>query len=132
MSEWRSFEIPDPISTNALYRNVGTQERAFARGMGRTMRGRAWTNEYKNWRDLAGWELLRQWGSNLPHCRGQFMLDITLSGGIDIDNLKCIPDLLRHMGVIADDSPRHMVDLHVRHVESGPCVVAIRPVGEWA
>jgi Holliday junction resolvase RusA-like endonuclease len=56
-----------------------------------------------------------------------------LSGKVDIDNaIKCIPDLCKHVGLIVDDAPQYMIDLHVGRVESGPCVVAIRPVGEWA
>jgi Holliday junction resolvase RusA-like endonuclease len=127
VSEWCSFEIPDPISVNAMYRNVTI----FERQGGRPVRGRAYTTAYKNWRDRAILEIRRQLRP-VPHCPGPFYLDITLSGSTDIDNaVKCIPDLLKHMEIIVDDSPKYMVDLHV-HVATGPCMVAIRPMGEWA
>ncbi len=130
---WRTFEIPDPISVNASTRNVSPAERyAVWQKFGRKMRGRTWTPEYQAWRDEAILEVRRQLRP-MPHCPGAFYLDITVSSGVDIDNtVKCIPDLCKAVGLIADDSPKYMVDLHVRYVENGPCRVAIRPVGEWA
>ncbi len=130
---WRTFEIPDPISVNATTRNVSIAERfEVFRRTGRRLPGRVKTAGYKAWRDEAILEVRRQLRP-MPHCPGRFYLDITVSSSVDIDNtVKCIPDLCKFVGLIADDSPKYMVDLHVRHVESGPCTVAIRPVGEWA
>ena len=131
-NEWRSFTIPDPISTNALTRNVSAAERQRAMDHGRSLRGRAKTEAYKAWIDEAILAV-RQQLRPMPHCPGPYFLDIAPSGNIDLDNLKCIPDLLKRLGLIKDDSPEYMVDLHVRRGEEGqPCQVAIRPIGEWA
>jgi Holliday junction resolvase RusA-like endonuclease len=119
MTQWRSFTLPAPISTNALTRNVAGK-------------GRVKTQAYKDWIALASLELRRQLRP-MPRCPGPFHLDILVSGPGDIDNVvKCIPDLLKREGVIVDDKPQYMVDLHVRYCLDGPCYVAIRPIGEWA
>lgn len=114
--QWIVFTVPRPISTNALYLNA--------------RRGRVKSESYKGWIEAAGWEIMRQLGPKIPHCPGSFLMDISLPPGIDIDNIKSLPDICKTMGIIVDD--RHMVDLHVRQCAEGECTIRIRPEGcEW-
>ena len=133
MSEWRSFTIPDPISTNNLYRETSPAERFYHwQRFGRAMKGRTYTAAYKAWKDEAILAIRSQLRP-MPHCPGPFFLDITVGSRVDIDNaVKCIPDLCKSVGLIADDDPEHMEVLTVRYRKGHPCTVAIRPVGEWA
>lgn len=127
---WYVWDIPNPISTNALTRNVSAEERAAAKARGRTLRGRKNTPEYRKWRDEAGWAI-KAHGLPLPHCDGRFILFIDVPQTIDLDNIKCIPDLLQWLGIIKND--RLMTELSLRQVcKDEPCTVRIRPVGEWS
>ena len=133
-NQWLEFEIPTPISTNSLYRNVSEGEKRWAAIHYRKLRGRVTTEAYKNWKDLAGWEMLRQLPKPMPQCTGDVYVDVDLPGGLDIDNgLKAIGDLLQRktgIGIIAND--KLIVDYHVRRVhKDNPCIVRVRPVGEW-
>jgi hypothetical protein len=71
-------------------------------------------------------------GNPIPHCAGPFHLDVTLTGGIDIDNVKCLADLIKSIGIIKDDGPKYMRNLQVRQEDEGPCILRVRPVGEWS
>jgi Holliday junction resolvase RusA-like endonuclease len=131
--------LPQPPSTNALYRNVTPRERATAAAHGKTLRGRVPTAEYAAWKDLAGWELKLQHNRNsigpLPWFdRFTIKVESREDCPVDVDNLiKAIPDLLKLMSVIPDDKRKYM-----RHVgsgvddsvESGKVRVTLREVGD--
>jgi hypothetical protein len=132
INEWRSFTLPDPISTNAHTRNVSAAERRRAMDRGRPLRGRAKTEAYKAWIDEAILAV-RQQLRPLPHCPGPFFLDMVVGGNVDIDNtVKCVGDLLKRVGLIIDDKPKYMQKVTVSYAEGQQCQVAIRPIGEWA
>jgi Holliday junction resolvase RusA-like endonuclease len=127
--------LPQPPSTNALYRNVTPRERAAAAARGKTLRGRTPTAGYAAWKDLAGWELrvqqhkLAVGGIMLPRFE-RFTLDVESGEDclIDLDNIKAIPDFLKWMGIIPDDSPKHMrrITSGIAEVESGKVRVTLR------
>jgi Holliday junction resolvase RusA-like endonuclease len=111
------FLLPTPPSTNQLYANVPGK-------------GRVKTARYKGWITAAGWEVKRQaprfdyWGESLPAVR---ML-IEGAVGLDVDNLKAIPDLMQSMGVLSND--RIIEELTIRRAggEPGKLVVSIWPM----
>jgi hypothetical protein len=127
--------LPQPPSTNALYRNVTPRERAAAAVRGKTLRGRVPTAPYAAWKDLTGWELKLQHGRNsigpLPWF-DRFTLEIESSEDcpIDLDNIKAIPDFLKWMSIIPNDSPKHMrrITSGIGEVESGKIRVTLREV----
>ena len=124
--QWLVFEIPSPPSANNIYANAPGK-------------GRVKTAAYKNWLVAAGWAALERLPKPMPHCSGEVYVDIDMPPGADIDNLKPICDLLQTpranrlsagLGIIKDD--KSVVDYHVRRVPKGhPCIVRVRPVGEW-
>jgi Holliday junction resolvase RusA-like endonuclease len=113
--------LPRPPSTNNLYATVG--------------RHRVPSVHYIKWREDAGWEAkLQAKGQTIT---GPFELTIWLPPGIDLDNVKCVPDLLgpvgprrRHsLGITEDDSK--MVALHVyRDASATKCRVQIAPMAQ--
>jgi crossover junction endodeoxyribonuclease RusA len=102
-----TLELPSPPSTNQLY-------------SGRRFK----TKAYKAWIHEAGWELTLQ---RVTVMHGPFQLTIWMPGRADLDNIKAIPDLLKTMGVIVDDSPKYMRRL-VIEVTDGQCRVEIVPL----
>jgi hypothetical protein len=127
-NQWLVFGIPVPPSANNLYANVPGN-------------GRVKTAIYGRWLLDAGWQALQQLPKPMPHCSGEVFVDLDLPEGPDIDNgLKAIFDLLqmpqkrrlkRSLGIIADD--KLIKDCHFRRVsKENPCIVRIKPVGEWA
>lgn len=100
-----SFVLPEPPSTNALFRNVSASERRTAKAHGKLLRGRTKTAAYKAWQKTAGWEMRAQ-RHPLPYFPGKVAMEIYLSDKtrLDADNLKAIADLFTLMGVIEDDS----------------------------
>lgn len=105
------FDLPSPPSTNNLFRNVPGK-------------GRVYSDTYKNWLSHAGWKLQLAW-RGAPALRGSLALTLRLAPGIDIDNIKAVPDLLKKIGVIVDD--RYIVELHVyREDGRGTCGVEIK------
>src|SRR4051812_35469620 len=123
-NQWLTFEIPDPISANALNHNVSEAERSWAARRYRKMRGRGLTEAYKTWKDLAGWQVLQQLPKPQPRCVGEVFMDIDMPSALDIDNsLKAIGDLLQlktGLGIIAND--KLIVDWHIRRVaKDEPC-----------
>jgi Holliday junction resolvase RusA-like endonuclease len=124
--QWLVFDIPTPPTANNLYRNVPGK-------------GRVKTGVYGDWQIDAGWRVLQQLPKPVPHCAGEVHIDIDMPPGADLDGLKAICDLLqmpqrtrlkRSLGIITDD--KLIVDYHVRRVsKDSPCIVRIRPVGEW-
>jgi hypothetical protein len=125
VSSWVVFTIPTPPSTNTLTRNVSARERIAAMRRGINLRGRVKTEDYRAWREDAGWEVKRQM-QPLPHFPGPFLLYIDLPGNIDIDNVKAVPDFLRWLGIIEDDSREYMREINVRAVDNPPCTVRLR------
>lgn len=95
------FEIPQPPSTNALYRNVPGK-------------GRVRSNAYKRWQAEAGWQLQL---ARPGHIVGPVNVAYTIPRPTDrrrrdIDNLgKPLNDLLVKHGVIEDDSRVQAVSL---------------------
>lgn len=88
-----TYDLPLPISTNALFFNL-------PRG------GRAKTDKYKKWIADARWSLLSQRARPVT---GQVNLQILVSekSKIDIDNaLKSAIDVLVAHGVLENDSPK--------------------------
>lgn len=104
------FAITRPPSTNALYSNA-SGARIRHRDGKRITPGRVKTAAYRKWIDLAGWEMKEQYHP-LPIFVGCVAVSIESVVGIDLDNIKAIPDLLTSMGVIADDSL--IEDLHIK------------------
>jgi hypothetical protein len=90
---WR-FALPKPPSTNNLY---GSR---IDRTSGKQRRHK--TSAYKAWIDAAGWEMKAQ-GVGAPGYPALRQLLIEGVTGIDTDNIKAIPDLLKRMGIILDD-----------------------------
>lgn len=133
-NQWLVFEIPVPVSVNSMYSNVSEAQRHWAAIRYRKLRGRAYTEAYRTWKDLAGWEALAQLPKPMPHCTGTVFVDVDMPPGLDLDNgMKAIGDLLQQetgLGIIAND--KLIVDYHVRRVgKDHPCIVRVRPVGEW-
>lgn len=85
-----------PVSTNNLFAN------------NRRTGGRFITDHYKQWRNEAGWELLRQKPRSI---RGQVCLDIRIQDGTgrDLSNMiKAVEDLLVTHEVIQGDGPKYV------------------------
>jgi Holliday junction resolvase RusA-like endonuclease len=95
-----TFDLPLPISTNALFLNK--------KGKGRTK-----TPQYRAWIEEAGWEIKRQ---HVPSFNGPVSLAYELSENarIDLDNLKCVADLLVNMGIIPNDSKAYVREYHMK------------------
>lgn len=107
------FDLPKPISTNALYVRAGSGKR------------RVKSEGYENWLSHAGWKLKLAW-RGAPPLRGPLAVTLRVPPGLDIDNnCKGVLDLLTKMSVIVDD--RYIVELHVYREEGrGTCGVEIR------
>lgn len=103
----KSFFLPMPPSTNALYRNTTAGDRTIAHQQGRKCPPRVRTSQYKRWIEQAGLALLTQGPRRLTP--GWFRLTILLhapapEGRLDADNVKAVADLLKIHGLIEDDS----------------------------
>jgi Holliday junction resolvase RusA-like endonuclease len=124
-NQWLIFEVPVPPTANNLYRNAPGK-------------GRVKTTAYKMWQQYAALTVVLP--KPIPHCSGEAHVDIDLPPGLDIDNLKALVDLLQmpekkhlvwSLGIITND--KLIVDYHVRRVaKNQPCIVRVRPVGEWS
>jgi len=88
------FAIPRPPSTNNLHGSHIDWKTGKMR--------RHNTRAYKAWIDAAGWSMKVQ-QNPLPHFDGEVEIEIAGLGGIDIDNTKAIPDLLKRLGILNDD-----------------------------
>lgn len=100
-----SLTLPTPPSTNQLY-------------SGRRFK----TAKYKSWITEAGWTAKAQWQGQIT---GPFILTIYLPRGMDIDNIKAIPDLLgpKCLNITIDDS--NMTALHVYRHHGSECKIEI-------
>lgn len=115
-----SITIPFPPSANNLFKNAGS-------------RGRAKTDDYKAWIEVAGWALVACKPG--PGIRGPVTLDIMCERKDkrrrDISNLiKATEDLLVRHGLIEDDSK--VADLRIRWGNVTGCVVTISSAEELA
>jgi Holliday junction resolvase RusA-like endonuclease len=108
-----AFTITRPPSTNSLFANVPGK-------------GRIKTTRYKRWIEMAGKEMLAQ-GSR-PRFDGPVAMVIEGVTGIDLDNVKAIPDLMKHMGVLSDD--RIIEELRV--CRAGTCGAGKVRVSIWS
>jgi Holliday junction resolvase RusA-like endonuclease len=105
----QTFTLPIPPSANRLWRVVN----------GRAIKSR----EYREWEEVAGMTLRLARPRPTP---SPFGVLIRVTGGKgfnrarDIDNCqKCVVDLLRHAGVVENDTVQHMTEIAARYVE-GP------------
>lgn len=93
-----SFTMPLPPSLNNIFFN-------------KPHGGRAKTTAYKNWRDLAAWEIRRQ---KVPVIEGPICIRLMIerpNAQSDLDNrLKPIFDAMQAAGVIKND--KQIVELH--------------------
>jgi crossover junction endodeoxyribonuclease RusA len=90
-----TFDLPLPISTNALFLN-------------KKGKGRIKTQKYRAWIEEAGWEIKRQ---HVPSFNGPVSLAYELSTKSRMDLPNCekgVTDLLVAMGIIPDDSPKYV------------------------
>lgn len=105
--------LPFPISTHQAFRKH---------------KGAHLSEEYRRWRDLAGWELLAQRPSKI---KGKVSVLIELVApdkrNRDTDNfIKAPVDLLVTHGVIEGDDQRFVRSVTARWVEQGdPCRVTV-------
>lgn len=110
------IELPAPVSTNRTRRIDWAGYAA-----------------HKMWKKLADGLVLSQWRSIKSVCPfGRFEITITLSEAhtnIDLDNIKVVPDYLKRIGVITDDSKKYMrrVVIEWGEAKSG-CKVTLRGV----
>lgn len=115
------LELPTPLSVNALYKNIPKKK-------GVKRRGRAITEEYSAWKDLAGHLLNTQ---HPPELKGPVRLtyQFTTSSRADLGNLeKCVTDLLVKHRVIEDDKPAIVKSITLEWSESvAGCRVTIKP-----
>ena len=112
------YELPLPISTNALFFNL-------PKG------GRAKTERYKKWLHEAGLMLICQRARPMP---GQVQLEIIINekSKCDPDNaLKCVFDALVSRGILEDDSPKFVRRFTFERSDKIEGVrVTIKPVGK--
>lgn len=97
-----TYDLPLPISTNALFYNL-------PKG------GRAKTRRYADWVQSAGYLLIAQRLRTIP---GPVSLDIKIStkSKCDPDNaLKCCFDALVARGIIEDDKPEIVREFRVSY-----------------
>lgn len=110
------INLPMPVSTNALYRNVPGK-------------GRAKTKRYLSWLNAAGWDIKEQKPRKL-HGRYNITLLIERKDNRrrDIGNLhKGVSDLLVAHQIIQDDSLEERVVLQWSDTVKG-CLVILEPV----
>ncbi len=115
------FTISRPPSTNNLHGSHIDKRTGKMR--------RHNTAAYKAWIKMAGWEMRGEHVGPLPRFEGEIAMLIACVKGIDIDNIKAIPDLLKTMGVIADD--KLIADLRVTRagLVGERVTIAIWPMG---
>lgn len=109
-----TLDLPFPVSVNALYCN-------------KPGRGRVKSQRYREWSNVAGWQLRAQRPGQI---RGRYCLSILLekrdARRRDIGNLeKCVSDLLVEHGIIEDDALAASIFLAWADVDG--CQVIIRP-----
>jgi Holliday junction resolvase RusA-like endonuclease len=100
-----NLTLPKPPTTNQLY-------------SGRRFK----TERYRSWIEDAGWTAKAQRPGAI---KGRFQLTIYMPGRADLDNIKAIPDLLKTLGIIEDDSPKFMRRITIEAVDSGDCRIEL-------
>lgn len=108
------FRLPFPPSVNAMYSNVAG-------------RGRVPTDDYKKWKNNAGWELQAQ---RIKPVAGQveIKIDLDQSRRGDADNrTKAVLDLLVTHGVIKNDSKKFVRRVSIGWEAVTGCRVSITP-----
>lgn len=106
--------LPRPPSANNLFLNVPGK-------------GRVRSKRYKAWAEEAGKTILA--AGARPRFESPVAMLIEGVGGIDVDNIKAVPDLLKTMGVLADDK---LID-DLRIVRAGPgdlMTISVWNIGE--
>lgn len=104
--------MPSAPSVNHLFKNAGRK-------------GRVPTAAYDDWKQRAGWIVKSQ---NPQPIYGPVSISIVHKRGrADLDNLNKAPiDLLVSLGVIKDDGPSIVQELHCSFGAVDGCVVTIR------
>ena len=124
-----TYNIPIPPSVNHLWRH------------GRSWKGKPMTYrepKYLTWLQMAGLKLKEQ-GMSLVLPPVRMVMRITGGRGWnrarDLDNgLKCVLDLLRQVGIIAEDNVQNLVDVRAVYEENdrrdavANCVVELETV----
>lgn len=107
--------LPLPPSANNLFKAVG--------------RGRAKTQEYKDWIEFAGWALMRERPSPVDE-RYALLLALPQAMRGDLDNrLKAVGDLLVSHKLTPDDRHADLVMAHRSKAVSGAaCIVTVVPI----
>lgn len=105
------FDLTEPPSTNALYRNRTRAELDAAAKRGKRLPGRAKTDRYRTWLNANGWLL-----KGARRMDGPALITILArSGRKDIDNLtKACLDLLVKHKVLVDDGPAYVAGVNLR------------------
>ena len=113
-----TLTIPLPPSLNNIFFN-------------RPHGGRSKTTEYKNWVELASWEIRKQRPKMIE---GDAAIHLTIerpNAQSDLDNrIKAVLDALQKAGVLKND--RQIVDLHAKWGAVVGAVVNIRHISERA
>jgi Holliday junction resolvase RusA-like endonuclease len=113
MTEPLVLIIPIPPSVNQIYANVPGK-------------GRVKTKQYRQWLDLAGWQVLGQCKGK--RIAGKVTIDIEvrrLSANADADNrIKAVLDLLVKQNVIDDD--KHVEKVSAQWADVEACRVTIK------
>ena len=110
-----TIDLPAPISTNQL-RRINWAAKKKHEAWVKLAEGMVWAQ----WRDIKKARML-----------GQFEMTILLpkKSRIDPDNIKIIPDFLKRVGLIIDDSKKYIRKITIipDAVEDG-CQVILNPV----
>ena len=110
---WHVWTLPVPTSTNKLYNDRKVP------GKGR----RPKTAAYRAWIEAAGKTIIA--AGPRPHIVGEYLMDVSLPPGLDLDNIKALGDLLQSMGIVRNDNL--CVDLHVhRDPAESDCILRVR------
>lgn len=112
MTSLFSVTMPAPPSVNNLFKNAGRK-------------GRVPTAEYEDWKRKAGWHVRSQHPQTV---HGPVVVTIVHGKRrADLDNLNKAPlDLLVSLGLIRDDGPDVVRDLHCSFGEVDGCRVTIK------
>jgi len=115
MTEPLVLTIPIPPSVNQIYANVPGK-------------GRVKTKQYRQWLDLAGWQVLGQRRGRRVEGKVDIQIEVRrLSANSDADNrIKATLDLLVKQGVIDDDKNVQKVSAEWADVDT--CRVTIKKV----
>jgi len=113
MSDWQSFDLPVPVSTNKLY------DRTRAGAVRKSKR-------YCTWLNAAGW-IIRTNKPKQVRVACEVVILIERQSQLDADNCaKCVLDGLQAYNVVLNDS---LIDkLTIERADIEGCRVSIRPL----